>query len=231
MKKTLLDSYIYTCLRVKKCENVSLSIVSDFVQYCGQWQHIKKKKQRHYFANKCSSSQRHGFSTSHVWMWESDYKEGWVPKNWCFWTVVLEKTLESPLDCKEIQPVLNTHWKDWCWNWNSNTLVIWCEELTHWKRPCCWERLKVGGEGDYRGWDGWMASPTQWTRVWINSRVGDGQGGLSCCSPWGHRVRQDWATELNWTHVWYQEPFKKCLSSAYYVSSGTVWQLEIWWWT
>ena len=85
----------------------------------------------------------------------------------------------------------------WCWRWNSNTLVIWCEELTHWKRPCCWQRLKVGGEGDYRGWDGWMASPTQWTRVWINSRVGDGQGGLSCCSPWGLRVRHNWVTVLN----------------------------------
>ena len=66
-------------------------------------QHIKK--QRHYFVNKDPSSQGYGFSSSHVWMWELDYKESWVPKNWCFWTVVLEKTLESPLDCKEIQPV------------------------------------------------------------------------------------------------------------------------------
>ena len=65
-------------------------------------QHIKK--QRHYFANKCPSSQSHGFSSSHVWMWELDYKESWAPKNWCFWTVVLEKTLENLLDCKEIQP-------------------------------------------------------------------------------------------------------------------------------
>ena len=65
-------------------------------------QHIKK---RHYFANKGPSSQRYVFFSSHVWMWELDYKESWVPKNWCFWTVVLEKTLESPLDCKEIQPV------------------------------------------------------------------------------------------------------------------------------
>ena len=65
-------------------------------------QHIKK--QRHYFANKSPSSQSYDFSSSHVWMWELDHKEGWAPKNWCFWTVVLEKTLESPLDCKEIQP-------------------------------------------------------------------------------------------------------------------------------
>ena len=66
-------------------------------------QHIKKK--RHYFANKCPSSLGYGFSRNHVWMWELEYKESWAPKNWCFWTVVLEKTLESPLDCKEIQPV------------------------------------------------------------------------------------------------------------------------------
>ena len=82
---------------------------------------------------------------------ELDYKESWAPKNWCFWTVVLEKTLESPLDCKEIQPVLSVHWKDWCWSWNSNTLATWCEELTHLKRPWCWQRLRAGGEGDDKG--------------------------------------------------------------------------------
>ena len=64
--------------------------------------------------------------------------------------------------------VLNIHWKDWCWSWNSSTLATWCKELTHWKRPWCQERLKAGGEGDNRGWDGWMASPTQWTRVWAS---------------------------------------------------------------
>ena len=69
---------------------------------------------------------------------------------------------------KEISP--GVHWKDWCWSWNSNTLATSCEELTHWKRPWCWEGLGAGGEGDDRGWDGWMASPTQWTWVWVNSR-------------------------------------------------------------
>ena len=101
-------------------------------------------------------------------MWELDYNKSWALKNWCLWTVVLQKTLESPLDCKEIQPVypkgnqsvLNIHWKDWCWSWNSDTLVSWCEELTHLKRLWCWERLKAG-EVDNRGWYGWMASPTQ----------------------------------------------------------------------
>ena len=98
-----------------------------------------------------------------------NHKEGWVPKNWCFQTVVLEKTLESPLDRKEIEqdnPYGN--WKGWCWS--SNTLATWCKELTHWKRPWYWERLRAGGEGGNRGWDGWMASLTQWTWVWANSR-------------------------------------------------------------
>ena len=68
---------------------------------------------------------------------------------------------------KEI--VLGVHWKDWCWSWNSNTLATSCEGLTHWKRPWCWEGLGAGGEGDERGWDGWMASLTQWTWVWVDS--------------------------------------------------------------
>ena len=121
-------------------------------------QHIKK--QRYCFANKGPSSQRYDFSSSHVWMWELDYKESWAP-NWFFGTVVLEKTLESPLDCKEMKPVI--HWKDWCWSWKSNILAIWCEELILLKRPWCWERLKAEGERDDRGWDVWMASLTQWT--------------------------------------------------------------------
>ena len=90
-------------------------------------------------------------------MWELDYKESRALKNWCFWTVVLEKTPESPLNSKEIKPNNprgNQSWtfigRTWCWSWSSNTLAIWCEELTHWKRPWCWERLKVGGEGDDR---------------------------------------------------------------------------------
>ena len=109
------------------------------------------------------------FSSSHVWMWELDYKESWQWKNWCFWIVVLEKTLESPLDCKKIQPVhskgnqSNIHWKDWCWSWNFNTLATWWEELTRWKRPWGWERLKAGGEVDTRGWAGLKASLIQWT--------------------------------------------------------------------
>ena len=84
-----------------------------------------------------SVQSKYGFSSHHVWMWELDYKESWALKNWCFWIVVLEKTLESPLDCKGDQTsqsqrksVLNSHWKDWCWSWNSSNLATWCEELT-----------------------------------------------------------------------------------------------------
>ena len=136
------------------------------------------------------SGQSYGFSSSHVWMWELAHKEGWAPKNWCFWTVVLEKTLESPLDCMEIKP-------DWCWSWSSNTLATWCEELTHWKRPWCWERLKAGGEGDDRGWDGWMASVTRWTWVWASSESWWWTGRPGMLQSMGsQRVRHDWVTEL-----------------------------------
>ena len=96
---------------------------------------------------------------------------------------------------KEISP--DIHWKNWCWSWNSNTLATWCEELTHLKRPWCWERLKVGGEGDNRGWDDWMASPTQWTWVWVNSGSWwwTGRPGV-LQSMELQRVGHDWATEL-----------------------------------
>ena len=145
-------------------------------------------------------------------MWELDYNEGRVPKNWCFQTVVLEKTLESSLDSKdsnqsilkEINPEIL--WKDWCWSWNSNTLATWCEELTHWKSPWCWKRLKAG-EGDDRGWDGWMASPTRWTWVWVNSGSWWWIGRPGVLQFMGsQRVGHDWVTELNFIQtrsMWY----------------------------
>ena len=109
-------------------------------------------------------------------MWELDHKESWVLKNWCLWIVVLEKTLESPLDCKEIQPVHpkgDQSWvfivKDWFWSCNYNNLATWCEKLTHLKRPWFWERLRAGGEGDNSRCDGWIVSLTQWTWIWVNS--------------------------------------------------------------
>ena len=121
---------------------------------------------RYYFANKGPSSQSYVFSSSHVWMWQLDYKESWAPKNWCSWTVVLKKTLESPLDSKEIQPVHPKGNQSWIFigrtDAEAETPVLWPpEELTDLKRPWCWKRLKVGERYD-RGWDGWMASPTQW---------------------------------------------------------------------
>ena len=101
--------------------------------------------------------------------------------------------------------VLGVHWKDWCWSWNSSPLATWCEELTHLKRPWCWEILRAGGEGDDRGWDDWMASLTQWTWVWVDSGVGDGQRSLACSSPWGCKESDmtdqlTWS-ELNWTEI------------------------------
>ena len=124
------------------------------------------------------SSQTYGFSSSHVWMWELDYNESWASKHWCFWTAVLEKTLESPLDCKEIQKVhpkkkksvLSVHWKDWCWSRSFNTLATWCEELTdslektlmlgkiEGKRGREWQRMRC--------LDGITNS---WTWVWASS--------------------------------------------------------------
>ena len=167
------------------------------------------KKQRHYFANKGPSSQSYGFSSGPVWMWELNYKESWAPKNWCFWTMVLEKTLESPLDWKEIQPVHPkgdqswvVHLKDWRWSWNSSTLATWFEELIHLKRPWCWGKIEVRRRRGDRGWDGWMALPTQWTWVWVFLGVGDGQGGLVCCSPWGCK-ESDMTEWLNWTELYW----------------------------
>ena len=142
--------------------------------YAQPRQYIKKHK--HYFGNKGPSSQGYGFSSSHVCMWELDHKEIWAPKNWCFWTVLVEDSWESfgkqgdKASKSSRKSVLNIHWKDWCWSW---TPVLWPPIL--WQRtdslekPWCWERLKAGGEGDERGWNGWMASLTQWTWVWASS--------------------------------------------------------------
>ena len=110
-------------------------------------------------------------------MWELDYTESWALEEWCFWTAVLEKTLES------------------C---NSNTLATWCKELTPLKRPWCWERLRAGGEGDDRGRDGWMASSTGWTWVWMDSRSWWWTGRPGMLQFMGsQRVGHDWVTELS----------------------------------
>ena len=110
-------------------------------------------------------------------MWDSDHKEGWAPKNSCFQTVVLVKTLESPLDSKEIKLVNPKGNQTWIFTGRTdaeaeaqNTLAAWYEELIHWERPWCWERLKAKGEGDDRRWDGYAALLTQWIWTWANSR-------------------------------------------------------------
>ena len=137
-------------------------------------QHIKKQK--YYFANKGPSSQSYGFSSSHVWTWDLDYKESWVLKNGCFWTVMLEKTLQRPLDCKEIKPVNPKGNQSWLFivrtDAEAEAPILWPPDSKNWLtgKDWCWERLKAGGEGDHRGWDGWMASPTLWT--WVQESSG-----------------------------------------------------------
>ena len=136
-------------------------------------------------------------------MWELDCEESWVPKNWCFWTVVLEKTLESPLDCKEIQPVHPKGDQSWVFigrtDVEAETLIHCPPDVKsfHLTRPWCWEELGAGGEGDDRGWDGWMASLTLWTWVWVNSGSWwwTGQPGMLWFMGL-QRVGHDWATEL-----------------------------------
>ena len=167
-------------------------------------------------AAKCPSSQGYAFSSGHVstGIHVSSGCESWTVKKaehwridafelWCWrrllrvpWTA--RRSNQSIL--KEISP--GVHWKDWCWSWNSNTLATWCEELTHWKRPWCWEGLRAGGEGDDRGWDGWMASPTRWMWVWVNSGSWwwTGRPGMLRFTG-SQRVGHDWATELNWTEL------------------------------
>ena len=137
------------------------------------------KKQTHYFANKFHIGKTMIFSSSHVWVWELDNKQGWVPKNWCLWIVMLEKTLESPLDCKEIKSV---HPK----GNQSNSL----------EKTMIWERLKAGGEGDDWGWDSWMASLLNGHEFEQTLWSSEGQGSLACCSPWG-RKESDPTEQLN----------------------------------
>ena len=171
-------------------------------------QHIKK--QRHHFADQGLSSQSYGFFVSHVWMWELDHKEAWALKNQCFWIVVLEKTLKSPLDCK-IKPVNSKGSRSWIFilrtDAEAETPILWLPEAKNrliWKRPWCWERLKEE-EGDNRGWDGWMTSLTQWMWVWVNSESWWGTGKHSVLQSMGsQKVRHDWATELNWIEMMFQ---------------------------
>ena len=161
------------------------------------------------FVNKGPSSQGYGFSSGYVWMWKLDYKGcERAPKNWCFWTVVLEKTLKSPLDCKEIQPVHPKGDRSWVFivrtDDEAETPILWPPDAKSWligKDPDAgkdWGQEEKGTtEDEMVGWHYQLnGHGFRWTLG-----VGDGQGGLACCSSWGHRVGHDWATELNWTEV------------------------------
>ena len=158
-----------------------------------------------YFTNKGPSSHSYSFSSSYVWMWELDYKESWESKNWCFWTVVLEKTLlrvpwtarrSNQSILKKISPEYSSQGLLLKLKLQYFGQLMW---RTDWKRLWCWEGLKAGGEGDDGGWDGWMASPTQWTWVWVGSGSWwwTGKPGM-LQSMVSQRVGRDWVTELNW---------------------------------
>ena len=169
-------------------------------------QHIKK--QRHYFINKGLSSQGYSFSSNYVWKSELDYKESWVLKNWYFWTVVLEKTLESPLDCKEIQPVHPKGDQSWVFTGRTDAEaappILWPPDAKSWfiwKDPDAgkdWRQEEKGTtEDEMVGWHHWLSGHGfGWT-----PGVGDGQGGLACCGSWCHK-ESDTIEQLNWTDRW-----------------------------
>ena len=135
-----------------------------------------------------------------VGLWRKLSTEEWMLLN----CVVGEDSWESlglqgdPTSPFWRRSALGVLWKEWSWSWNSSTLATSCEELTHWKRLWCWEGLGAGGEGSNRGWDGSMASLTQWMWVWVNSRSWWWTGGLACCDSWGHK-ESDVIEQLNWT--------------------------------
>ena len=162
--------------------------------------------QRHYFVNKGLSCQSYVFSSSHVWMWELDYKESWALKNWCFWIVVLEKTLESPLDCKQFQPV---H-PEWNLSWiiyyvEAETPTLWSNVLKNWligKDPDAGKDWRQEGKGttevEMVGCHHWLnGREFEWTLG-----VGDGQASLVCCSPCDHKESEmtEWQ---KWTELCY----------------------------
>ena len=161
------------------------------------------KKQRHYFDNKGPPSQNYGFSSSHVWMWELDYKESWASNNWCFWIVVLEKTLESPLDYKEIKPVNPKGNQSWIFfDAEAETLIPWPLDADYW---LIWEDPDAG-----KDWRQQEKGTTEVEMIRWHYRldghefeqalgVGDGQGILVCYSPWGHKESD--TTELNFNSI------------------------------
>ena len=174
-------------------------------------QHIKKL--RHYFANKGPSSQSYGFSSSHVWMWKLDYKESWEPKNWCFWTVVLEKTLERPLDCKEIQPVNSKGNQSWILigrtNAEAETPILWPTDAKNWLSGKDLDAGKDWRQEEKRTTEdemvGWHHRLDEYEFKQALG-VGDRQVSLVCCSPWG--CKDSDTTECQFSHALL---FKACM--------------------
>ena len=171
---------------------------------------IVRGEKEHIFERYHPYSQSYGFSSSHVQMWELDYKKSWVPKNWCFWTVFLEETLESPLDCKEIQPVNLKGHQSWMFigrtDAEAETPIFWPPHAKSWligKDPDAgkdWEQEEKETTED--GMVGWHHRLSGLGFGWTLG-VGDGQGGLACCDSWGRRVGHNWVTELNWTEIYW----------------------------
>ena len=180
------------------------------------------KKQRPHFANKGSSSQGYGFSSSHAWMWELDYKESWAPKNWCFWTSVLERTLESPLDCKEIKPVHPKGNQSWIFigrtDAEAEAPILWPPDLKNGltgQDPDAgkdWRQEEKGTTEDKMvGWHRWINGHE------FEQTLGDseGQGSLACCSPWGRKELNttEWLSSNNngCTVLWCTKNYKLCI--------------------
>ena len=173
------------------------------------------EKQRHYFVNKGSFIQGYGFSSGHVWMWELDYKESWAPRNWWFWTVVLEKNLESPLNCKEIQPVHSKGDQSWVFIGRTaveaETPILWPPDAKSWliwKDPDAgrdWGQEEKGmTEDEMAGWHHRLdAYEFGWTLG-----IGDGQGGLACCNSWDSK---SWTQLSDWTELnGFKKPWEQC---------------------
>ena len=197
------------------------------------WQRQHIKNQRHHSANKGPYRQSYGFSSSHAWMWELDHKGGWGPKNWCFWTVMLEETLEKPLDCKEIKPVHPKGNQSWIFigrtDAEAEAPVLWPSDVKNWltgKDPDAgedWGQEKGTTEDEMVGWHHW---PNEHDFEQAPG-VGDGQGRLAGCSPWDHKESDmtEWLSSSR-QHIKKQRQYfvnKDPSSQGYDFPSSYVW--------
>ena len=175
------------------------------------------------------ASQGYGFSSGYVWMWELDCEESWAPKNWCFWAVVLKKTLESPLDHKEIQPVHSKGDQSWVFigrtDAEAETPMLWSPHAKSWltgKHPDAgrdWGQEEKGmAEDEMAGWHHWLdGREFEWTLG-----VDDGQGGLACCDSWGHK-ESDTTERLIWSESRYQKTKHEVLTDVAFIDKKKTW--------